>query len=1349
MKRTTVALTALAFSCAAGLSTLPAIPIGHAAPVAASSSSSELDLGGMRFDPLIAAPDPAEIWGGSSNARGSDPGWHLVQFNGGIRERWLDNLRQDGLDPVQYIHPDTYVVWGSPNAVAHAAERDEVRWAGEHLPAYKVQPRWRELGSAPMATKIIARRGLSLRSAFQADGASVGSVNSYDAKFDVYLVDAPGNVFAALAANPAVYSIQPVPTDGGLRGEMSNQINAGNINGSDLAIPGYPAYLDSIGVDGTGVIMANVDGGIFDTHPDLTNRMLSCTGTTCGNAATDAHGTHTAAIMAGDGSSGVTAAASTGAMLRGLGMAPGANLVEQVYSPTFTQPGGMLLLMTESQRNGAVLSGNSWGPAGSPQGYDDDTRQVDVGVRDADPVAPGDQPFHYVLSFMNGNGGTSSQGSPDEGKNMFTIGSTKGQSSATVQIADIDDLSGNSAHGPALDGRTIPHMVAPGCSIDSANSATGHGLMCGTSMASPHVSGASGLFVEHYRGLNGGSDPSPALIRAAFIAVAKNLAGNLDADGGTLGNAFDSKQGWGRMLIDPVLNPQTAVQYVDQTEIFTSSGQSWTRTFSADDPAQPMRLMLVWTDAPGHGLGGNTPAWVNNLDLRVTANGGTFLGNVFGGDGYSAAGGSADLRNNTEGVFLLPAQHGGSATVDVLATAINGDALPNSPGATQQDFALVCYNCQSEPGFTVSADPAEFAICAPDDLVSTIDVASVLGFADPVTLSAKGTPTGTSTDFSSNPVIPGNSSTLTISGTGSAVAGEYTVSVEGVSGATTRMANITLDLFEAAPGAPTLNAPADGVTGVSLSPVLQWVAVAQATDYTVEVATDEAFANIVFAETTTETEAQVGPALAQVTQYYWRVRASNACGQSIDSGVNDFTTLEASGVLLVDDDDNGPDMRSAYTAVLDSLLGSGAYDVWDTGNSDSNEPALPDLQTYQTVIWFSGDAFSTSGTGNEAGPGAAAESALGQWLDGGFCFLLSSQDHRYDHGQTAFMTNYLGANIAENDGGDYTSVTGQAGSLFEGLGPFTLTYTGFDDFSDAMTPVNGGILALNGNNGRGAAVTKVDGYTTTYAAFPLETLALADRTATIAAFLANCGGDPPVQDVIFADGFECAEGLPGCDGGGGTLDEDFADISTLPASGWTLQNNSQPSGSTSWFQGDPETMPSQAGAPDSYIGANFNNASGLGTISNWLVTPLITFDAASEVSFWTRASGSGNFPDRLEVRLCTGAICSNVGAGAADTGDFGALLLSVNPDLEIGDDPTGANGYPYAAWAQFALTNADGLPTNGQGRIAFRYFVTDSGPDGSNGSNIGIDSVSIQAAAIGANLGDASNGITASSAADR
>ncbi|MGO4774833.1 S8 family serine peptidase, partial [Lysobacter sp. 2RAB21] len=513
-----------------------------------------------------------------------------------------------------------------------------------------------------------------------------------DRSLQTQTVQIPADQIAALAQTPGVYSVQTVPTDGGLRGEMSSQINAGNVNASNLAVPGYLSYLSGLGVNGTGAIIANVDGGIYHTHPDLAARMTTCTGTTCGGSASSAHGTHTAAIMAGDGASNARATASTGSFLRGLGVAPGAKLVEQVYSPTYTQAGGMLALMTQSVRNRATISGNSWGPSGTPRGYDGDTRQVDVGVRDADPNAPGDQPLNYVLSFMNGNGGTQSQCSPDEAKNTFTIGSTKGQTSATVQIAAINDLSSNTAHGPARDGRRIPGMVAPGCSIDSANSATGHGLMCGTSMASPQVAGASALFTQYYRS-RAGVDPSPALTRAAFTAVAQNLVGKLDADGVTLTTAPDAKQGWGRMLIEPVLRPAQTVQYIDQSHVFNNSGESWTRTFTAADPSKPVRIMLVWTDAPGHGLGGTTPAWNNNLDLRVTAGGNTYLGNVFAASGWSATGGAADARNNNEGVFLQPAQHGGSVSVVVRATDINSNGLPNSGDDTDQDFALVCYNC--------------------------------------------------------------------------------------------------------------------------------------------------------------------------------------------------------------------------------------------------------------------------------------------------------------------------------------------------------------------------------------------------------------------------------------------------------------------------------------------------------------------------------------------------------------------------------------------------------------------------------------------------------------------------------
>jgi hypothetical protein len=659
--------------------------------VVESEAPFTLDLGGERFDPLAGVP---EFGGWRRASRSEGPDFHLVQFVRPVRQTSLDALRAEGVEPVQYIHPFTYVVWSTPSALARAATRVAARWSGDFLPAYRVQPKWRALGNAEIDVHVSAyRNAAGVEDALRAAGATVSGSRAIDRHFRTIAIRVAGNRFAQIAAIPGVYSVQPVPTSGGLRGEMSDQVNAGNVDDDNFAFPGYLEYLQGVGVDGDGVVIADVDGGIYDTHPDLVNRMVSCAGSTCGGSETDSHGTHTAGIMAADGSSGTMTA---NGFLRGLGMAPGANLVEQLYSPTYTQPGGMLTLMTESYRNHAVMSGNSWGPSGIPEGYDDDTRQVDVGVRDADPDEAGDQPFHYVLSIMNGGGGTSTQGTPDEAKNIFTIGSTWMQDSSSAQNPDIDDVSGNSAHGPALDGRSIPAMVAPGCDVDSTISATGYGLLCGTSMASPHVTGASALFVEYYRKLSG-HDPSPALIKAAFTAVAKNLTGHLDADGNTITHLFDNRQGWGRMQIDPVLAPRQAVQYIDQTTVFDNTGESWKHTYAAADPTQPIRIMLAWTDAPGHGLGGSTPAWNNDLDLRVTTSAGTFLGNVLDDDGWSQTGGNPDEKNNTEAVFLSPAQQGGSVTIEVLATDINSDALPSSGDDTDQDFALVCYNCAGEP----------------------------------------------------------------------------------------------------------------------------------------------------------------------------------------------------------------------------------------------------------------------------------------------------------------------------------------------------------------------------------------------------------------------------------------------------------------------------------------------------------------------------------------------------------------------------------------------------------------------------------------------------------------------------
>jgi len=676
-----------------------------------------LTLGEQRFTPGPIMPDAPVGWAESSD----DPDGNnlrLIQFTGPIQQQWVDALHATDIDIIQYIHPYTYITWSDHDSHNVAAQLPAVRWTGDFIPAYRVLPPYRNLGDQRVNVRIMLYRGADTDAAINAIeqlGGVATARHPIDDTFENVRFTLNGTAIQSAAKVPGVYSIKAVPTDGGLRGEMTNQISADNVDASNRALLGYQGWLTTIGLDGAGVVMANVDSGVQQSHPDLTNRMLPCTGPSC-STSSSGHGTHTAGIMAADASSGTV---DSRGFLRGLGIAPGAQLIEQDYLTAIFGPLSMRDLMTDSFNNGAQLSSNSWGPAGTPQGYDDDTRLVDVGVRDADPDTPGNQPLSYILAFMNGYGGTSTQGSPDEAKNLFTIGSTKAQQSGGAQILAIDDLSSNTAHGPALDGRTIPHMVAPGCFVDSTETANSYGTRCGTSMAAPAVAGAAALFIEHYRNLpDTTGDPSPALIKAAFTAVAHDLAGNDDADGVTLGHPFDSRQGWGRMNMDEVLT-RNDVMYFDNPAVLDQTGDQWSVELQPVDPQKPLRIMLAWTDAPGHGLGGSTPAWNNDLDL-IVIDSDNFNGNNFGPDGWSVVSGATDTMNNTEGVFRqTPA--GGSFFIRVNGVNINSDGVPNVGDSTDQDFAVVCYNCQTV-GITCPAD-----LTGDDDAVNVFDLLELLG----------------------------------------------------------------------------------------------------------------------------------------------------------------------------------------------------------------------------------------------------------------------------------------------------------------------------------------------------------------------------------------------------------------------------------------------------------------------------------------------------------------------------------------------------------------------------------------------------------------------------------------------
>ncbi|RQO55899.1 PEP-CTERM sorting domain-containing protein [Paucibacter sp. KBW04] len=175
---------------------------------------------------------------------------------------------------------------------------------------------------------------------------------------------------------------------------------------------------------------------------------------------------------------------------------------------------------------------------------------------------------------------------------------------------------------------------------------------------------------------------------------------------------------------------------------------------------------------------------------------------------------------------------------------------------------------------------------------------------------------------------------------------------------------------------------------------------------------------------------------------------------------------------------------------------------------------------------------------------------------------------------------------------------------------------------------------------------------------------------------------------------------------------------SMTPAGWTVKNNSVPLGSTSWFQGTTSVFTSQAGAANSYAGVNYNSTAGAGDISNWLITPTMSFNNGDVVSFYTRTASGSIWPDALELRFsATGG--TNVGSTATSVGSFTNLLVSINPALDAG-------GYPED-WTMYTAT-ISGLSGTTNGALAFRYVVADGGPSGNNSNYIGIDTFSITAA---------------------
>lgn len=187
--------------------------------------------------------------------------------------------------------------------------------------------------------------------------------------------------------------------------------------------------------------------------------------------------------------------------------------------------------------------------------------------------------------------------------------------------------------------------------------------------------------------------------------------------------------------------------------------------------------------------------------------------------------------------------------------------------------------------------------------------------------------------------------------------------------------------------------------------------------------------------------------------------------------------------------------------------------------------------------------------------------------------------------------------------------------------------------------------------------------------------------------------------------------------------EGFNTFSNLAGAGWISTNQSSPLGASLWAQGGGGafTTGGQAGGATSFALCNFNSTTGgSGTISNWLITPVLNLQNGDVITFYTRKGGDGTgtiYADRLELRLnSTDTSTGGNPSGATGVGAFTTLAVSVNPNLTT-------SGYPFT-WTQYSYT-VTGLTGVVPCRVGFRYFVTSAGPSGANSDIIGIDTFSV------------------------
>jgi len=568
---------------------------------------------------------------------------------------------------------------------AHAYQKswkiDPVLRAGAHAMEFQTPERVALAANGDVGAVVWLFAGRAARPTLdmlaQVPGARVISSELVSGTHSIAMTLPAGSV-GALADLPDVQYAEPLPEYSARSNANTRWIVQSNVVNS---VPLYDR-----GINGTGQIIAIIDGGLAQDHcsfQDLVNpfgplhRKIQAY-----NVAPqfDFHGTHVAGTAAGDaGTTGDTR-----------GVAYGARIVFNLW-PSMAEA-SHLERYNLHYSQGAAVHSNSWG-TNATNAYDGGCRAIDSFQHDLDD---------NLILFAVTNDPIAVR-NPENAKNALAVSAT---GNAPSQNGNPCAAGGSSF---TADGRRKPEVTAPGCGTVSASSATGCSTFAlnGTSMATPAAAGTAVLMRQYFTsgfypsGQARPEDaftPSGALLKAAMVNSARDMTGNSAGDITKYADYPNAWEGWGRVLAD-----DTVYFAGDQRRLIVEdvrnaapealeTAESSTTDFYVNPCSLRLRVTLAYHDAPAEVNAALTP--VNNLDLVVTSPSGVVYRGNFFDEGFSIPGGTADALNNLEQVHINSPEFG-VWHAQVIATAVQ---------AGPQGFALVVTGGVEPLGGCGSAD---------------------------------------------------------------------------------------------------------------------------------------------------------------------------------------------------------------------------------------------------------------------------------------------------------------------------------------------------------------------------------------------------------------------------------------------------------------------------------------------------------------------------------------------------------------------------------------------------------------------------------------------------------------------